>query len=273
MLSTRTERLFAALQGPVLSVASAVVHSRAPFAVELLLPARWRHVRADALPDSPPLSCVTCGGVVAITGVRRVEERLPPGGDVEGFAAAVRSVCSSSRLHLRAPTVVLAVNVAGTVVFSEPFAVFARRPGRQRKSRPAAAEEPAADSGACRTVMAMHPTGLTASLNAIPASMLPPRMLVVVEVVQPLSLADPPPDAWKMVPGLGSELKQRVPGFLMQKVTASREVVVFVRAYRTVEDVRKAADICHKYALNVITNALNMDMRGTAQLLAKHTNW
>eukprot|EP00727_Mastigamoeba_balamuthi_P003151 m51a1_g12833 hypothetical protein (139) ;mRNA; f:1921-2681 len=51
--------------------------------------------------------------------------------DLECYSATLRSRCTSSKRHLRSPTVVLAVDVGGALVCSEPFAVFARQPGRQ----------------------------------------------------------------------------------------------------------------------------------------------
>eukprot|EP00727_Mastigamoeba_balamuthi_P011059 m51a1_g6576 hypothetical protein (185) ;mRNA; f:197232-197862 len=149
-MSTRTERIFAAFQGPVLSVGTGVVHMYRSYTAELLLPRRWRlalklgtadvlaalrhaTVRADASPLSPPLQCDVCGDVLELGDVREFADELPD--DLESFRASLRSQCTSSMRHLRCSTLVLAVKLGNALVCSEQFAVFARKPGRQSKKR------------------------------------------------------------------------------------------------------------------------------------------
>eukprot|EP00727_Mastigamoeba_balamuthi_P013189 m51a1_g8493 hypothetical protein (343) ;mRNA; f:22712-27066 len=152
LMSTRTERIFAAFQGPVLSVGTAVVYMFRSYTAELLLPRRWRlalglcagdvmealqhaTVRVDASLSSPPLRCASCGDVVVLSMVRMCPDGLPE--YLESYCATMRSNCSSSRRHLRSSSVALAVEVGGVLVCSERFSVYARKPGRQQKRKTA----------------------------------------------------------------------------------------------------------------------------------------
>eukprot|EP00727_Mastigamoeba_balamuthi_P002949 m51a1_g12651 hypothetical protein (152) ;mRNA; f:32-747 len=67
--------------------------------------------------------------------------------DLEGYCATLRSNCTSSRRHLHAGALVLAVEVRDVLICSEQFSVFARRPGRQQK-RKKTASTPSALSAA-----------------------------------------------------------------------------------------------------------------------------
>eukprot|EP00727_Mastigamoeba_balamuthi_P001693 m51a1_g11520 hypothetical protein (291) ;mRNA; f:6215-7200 len=283
-MSTRTERVFAAFQGPVLSVGAPVVHMYRAYTAELLLPLRWRRarslgsrgvlealsratVRAEASVLSPPLRCASCGDVVALGRAQRTREGLPD--DLECYSATLRSKCTSSKRHLRSPTVVLAVDVGGVLVCSEPFAVFAREPGRQ-----------AARGGrelvcCCSGAQQLAPAGDDRVLVSgnVPPSLLPPRLVIVVEVLwpQPNRCLSLPPSAQSLVPGIAQALSV-VPGFLMQKCSQLKEMVVFVRAYRTAEEARSGSDICIKYAKNVIPNAINLDVSDCSLVLATFSN-
>eukprot|EP00727_Mastigamoeba_balamuthi_P004331 m51a1_g13897 hypothetical protein (342) ;mRNA; r:730005-731180 len=149
---TRTECIFAALQGPVLRVSSSVVHMYHTYTAELLLPRSWRQSAAlsasdvcaallrlrVASPDTPTeaLRCPLCGDVVSVRGPHSEPFGLPEG--LESFCVSLRSHCSSPRKHLHAPALVLAIDLApGLVACSTPFAAFAREPGRHRKRRAA----------------------------------------------------------------------------------------------------------------------------------------
>eukprot|EP00727_Mastigamoeba_balamuthi_P008574 m51a1_g4339 putative cytoplasmic dynein 2 heavy chain 1 isoform x1 (4695) ;mRNA; f:164362-180818 len=155
-MPTRTELVFAAFQGPVLSVDSPVVHMYRSYTAELLVPRRWRlalglstrdvfrsllhaSVRAEPSPASPPLRCAQCAGVVELSGTWRHPERLPD--DLESYCTALRSKCTSSRRHLKAATLVLTADVGGVTVCSDRFAVFAREPGSVR-AEPSPASPP-----------------------------------------------------------------------------------------------------------------------------------
>eukprot|EP00727_Mastigamoeba_balamuthi_P011704 m51a1_g7156 hypothetical protein (283) ;mRNA; f:345494-346455 len=281
-MSTRTERVFAAFQGPVLNVDVPVVHMYRAYTAELLLPLRWRrarslaaadvlaalsgaHVRAQASLLSPPLRCDTCGGVVAVGNVWSGSRGLPD--DLECYSATLRSRCTSSRKHLRAETVVLAIDLGGALVCSEPFAVFSRLPGRK-----AAKRDPESCSSA---VVACSPAVAETPVPVAPSFALPPRLVVVVGVLR----CDPALGDWPatraLIPGVAEELK-RVPTFVMHKcslIGGSGQLVVVVRAFLTVEDARRGDAIARDYARNKIPNVVNKDMSPWLQVLALRSNY
>eukprot|EP00727_Mastigamoeba_balamuthi_P002894 m51a1_g12601 hypothetical protein (274) ;mRNA; f:1123-2098 len=273
-MSTRTERIFAAFQGPVLSVGTAVVHMYRSYTAELLLPRRWRlalglgtedvvaalrhaTVRAEAAPSSPPLRCAACGDVVVLSGVRELSEGLH--GDLESYCATVRSHCTSSSRHLRCSTLVLAVELASTLVCSEQFAVFARRPGRQTRKRTYSSFSVSSPPSA--TVE--HPD---AAEDAEAQPLEPPPLWVR----RPGAVL--PPSAALLVPGIASELT-RVPGFLLQKSSATEDSLILVRAFTTAQGAARGCDICTKYARNVIPNAIGCDAGRVSVLVARVGNW
>eukprot|EP00727_Mastigamoeba_balamuthi_P010632 m51a1_g6191 hypothetical protein (382) ;mRNA; r:66750-70929 len=138
---TLDDLVFAAFQGPVLSLSSRVLHRHRSFAALLLLRSRWRTDRglspadvADALlgarccmPETlAPAECERCGGVLDVAEnvaeQWRLSRDLPC--DIELYAVAVRTRCTSSRTHVGCATLVLAVDLApGTVVVSDRFAI------------------------------------------------------------------------------------------------------------------------------------------------------
>eukprot|EP00727_Mastigamoeba_balamuthi_P008547 m51a1_g4314 hypothetical protein (504) ;mRNA; f:45474-48975 len=243
-MSTRTDRIFAALQGPVLGVSSPVVHMYKTYTAELLLPRRWRLARglsitdvfaalqlacarADASRSSPPLHCGRCGGVLAVGDAWADPTGLPD--DLESYCAEVRSVCTSSRRHLRTEALVMTVDIGGALVCSGWFAVFARRPGRYkqiRRARRAAAEAselslsssppPLPSSSPSALSMWSASSSAAASLQLSPSSPSPSPspeqaaavaltgspvtadlalscpLMLVVEVLRPISVEVPP---------------------------------------------------------------------------------
>eukprot|EP00727_Mastigamoeba_balamuthi_P010612 m51a1_g6173 hypothetical protein (201) ;mRNA; f:10544-11277 len=197
-MSTRTDRVFAAFQGPVLSVGSAVVHMYREYTLELLLPRHWRTARGLGAPDvvaainradarsavvpSPALQCPLCGGVLSVRGAHRTSDTGLPGG-LECYVAKLRSRCTSSRRHLQCERIVVAVVVGGAVACSEPFAVFAREPCRQSRTK---------------------------------------RLFVLVDVWKPSGDSeDLEQYTGVLVTGAAEVLRHEVPGFVMQKSTVS----------------------------------------------------
>eukprot|EP00727_Mastigamoeba_balamuthi_P011084 m51a1_g6599 hypothetical protein (243) ;mRNA; f:311234-312399 len=242
-MSTHTERVFAAFQGPVLSVDTAVVHMYRTYTAELLLPRRWRlahglgaadvlaalqhaTVRAGPSLSLPPLRCEVCGGVVALASPCVHQGMLPD--DLESYCATLRSLCTSSRKHLRCSTLVLAVELCGALVCSQQFAVFARRPGRQTKSRP-------------------------------------PN--------EPRLSAEIPPMSFMILPGVAETLIARVPGFVLQKSSVTCKLAVCIRAYTSVESAAMGRDVAIKYVRNVIPNVIQRDASTFGQPLAVIANW
>eukprot|EP00727_Mastigamoeba_balamuthi_P011552 m51a1_g7019 hypothetical protein (295) ;mRNA; f:39506-40522 len=294
-MSSRTDMVFAAFQGPVLSVGASVVYMYRAYTVELLLPRHWRLanglatddvlaalrcpvVRASASASYPALTCASCGDVVSVTEAWSPSERLP--GDLECYRALLRSSCTSSRRHLRCDAVVLGVTVGGVDVFSEPFAVFAREPGRQSKRRqrrprlpwPAQQHEVSSSVNVAISAAAAASASAALVLGAVPRAQ-DPRLFVLVEIWRPpRNLEDIPPCAAALIPGSAEVLRQ-VPGFVLQKSSVSHEMAVFVRAYRTAEDAALGADIGVKYIRNIIPNAVNRDVEGMSVLLARFSNW
>eukprot|EP00727_Mastigamoeba_balamuthi_P005221 m51a1_g14698 hypothetical protein (850) ;mRNA; f:116473-121526 len=233
-MSTRTERIFAAFQGPVLSLDSAVLHMYHSYTAELLLPRRWRlslgltpsavsrHltravVRADDTPASPPLRCKMCGDVVEVSDPFAHPGRLPD--DLESFCATVRTKCTSSRKHLGSATLVLTVDVGGVMVCSGRFAVFAREPGRCKKRQK---NELAVQQ------LTPQPQGSTPDPR--PDLCLRSQLMLVVQILQPLPspLTD---DAMVMVSESTGLLQERVPAFQGPVLSLDSAVLHMYRSY------------------------------------------
>eukprot|EP00727_Mastigamoeba_balamuthi_P008544 m51a1_g4311 hypothetical protein (287) ;mRNA; f:41129-42254 len=286
-MSTRTERIFAAFQGPVLSLDSPVVHMFKTYHMELLLPRRWRQtrslspadvfaalqsacVRAEASSLSPAVRCPQCGDVVEVADTWAFPGRLPD--DLESFCATVRSKCTSSRRHLRAAALVLTVDIGGVTVCSGPFSVFAREPGRYKKRQRRCGS---------RDQQALSPSGGDSSTVASPIAdprvdvSLSSQLMLVVQILEPqpcsMSL---PLSAFNMVDGIVRALGQ-LPGFLFQKscVMGTNKLLVFVRAYTTAEDAVKGDIICYEYAKNIIPNEVNRDIIDVVSMLALCRSW
>eukprot|EP00727_Mastigamoeba_balamuthi_P004458 m51a1_g1401 hypothetical protein (268) ;mRNA; f:495185-496062 len=150
---TLDDQVFAAFQGPVLSLDSRVLYRHHSFSALLLLRKHWREARnlsqadvatalADAQccwPDSlATAKCRECGFVLKIS--RNPEEQAMPS-DVELYAATVRTRCTSSRKHVGSAMLVLAAELSpGTVVVSRRFAIYARHAARHVGHKAADAE-------------------------------------------------------------------------------------------------------------------------------------
>eukprot|EP00727_Mastigamoeba_balamuthi_P008709 m51a1_g4460 hypothetical protein (267) ;mRNA; r:184633-185630 len=265
-MSTRTERVFAAFQGPVLSVGTsgaAVVHMYRAYTVELLLP-----VAGSASLLSPPLRCASCGDVVVLGSPRQSWEEIA---DLECYRATLRSKCTSSKRHLRSPAVVLAVDLGGVLVCSEPFAVFSREPGRQTPSgRASRSLCPAQPAAACPGT----PIGAGPPSFGTPSSFwaFMPRMVVSVEIMTLNLDAQPPPAARGLIPGVAQVLTQ-VPSFMLQKCCVTKAgLVIVVRAFGTAEDARWGSDLSLQYAQNIVRNCVDRDMSDTFQVLTRLFN-
>eukprot|EP00727_Mastigamoeba_balamuthi_P004372 m51a1_g13933 hypothetical protein (296) ;mRNA; r:861522-862682 len=290
---TRTECIFAALQGPVLRVSSSVVHMYHTYAAELLLPRSWRQSAAlsasdvcaallrlrVARPDAPAeaLRCPLCGDVVSVRDPHSEPFGLPEG--LESYCVSLRSRCSSPRRHLHAPSLVLALDIApGLVACSAPFAVFAREPG--------------SGIGACDNAGTLHAPDTSATEGAsagvsedccdcaVDAScgvtVDRPRLLatyVVVEVSKPRKPVRLPAMAIVIVDGMANVLRT-LPGFMLQKsCIIGAELAVFVRSYQTKEEAERGVVICREYCKNNIPNVLNLDIYDAGVLISRCCNW
>eukprot|EP00727_Mastigamoeba_balamuthi_P010618 m51a1_g6179 hypothetical protein (299) ;mRNA; f:30449-31514 len=298
MSSTRTEAIFAALQGPVLSLSSPVVCMYRSYTLELLLPRRWRLsrglsasalcsalagaqvVRADA-PAGPAVRCDVCGPVLSLADVRSNPSGVPD--DLESFCASVRARCSSSRRHLRVRELAVVVELApGVTAASSPFTVCARdrTRGRQQQqqkqqqtqspSLPPLAASSSSSSAATPAVGGAWDVGALAMAGPLQGGQ---GFYLVVEVMRPVMPLVVHPDCGQaMSQGLVS-LLQTVPGFLMQKTSCSMELYIVIRAFRTVEDAEQARQIAQKYSRNIIRNVVNMDVVGAVVKLATVRSW
>eukprot|EP00727_Mastigamoeba_balamuthi_P002871 m51a1_g12581 hypothetical protein (619) ;mRNA; f:1243-4005 len=270
---TRTEAIFAALQGPVLRLSSPVVCMYRSYTLELLLPRRWRLarglsasalcsaladaqvVRADTLAREP-VRCRLCGPVLSLADVHSNPAGVPD--ELESYCASVRALCSSSRRHLRVRELAVAVALGpGFAVESSSFVVRARDRGQQASNCSASPPPPVVDPAL------MQPAGQPWQCG----------FCVAVEVMRPvLPPVLPLGHGQEMTQGLATIL-QTLPGFLMQKTTMSGGFFITVRAYRTVDDAEQGSQMVADYSSNVIRNTLNRDTQGAVVRLAAIHNW
>eukprot|EP00727_Mastigamoeba_balamuthi_P004411 m51a1_g13969 putative ubiquitin carboxyl-terminal hydrolase isozyme l3 (678) ;mRNA; r:981810-987957 len=287
---TRDDLILAAFQGPVLGLSSAVVHQYRTFTAELLVRHAWLEARGLAPSDvaaaalgarvcrpgalsADPLECPKCGRVLDVRplgpGVSSVEWDKPVGeavpasgadwspraeaelpGGLESFRLALRTRCTSSRQHLKCPTLVLVVVLGpGLAVCSEPFAVYARHAARHLRSAPD-------DSDAEATGPAML-LDEAVSVAPVPTGALEPRspplgsvlflssypvMAVGVRIV---SVSISREDGLKIGRSLVPLLLERIPGglLLQKKSTLAGGVVIIVLGFRTREELEKGMNI------------------------------
>eukprot|EP00727_Mastigamoeba_balamuthi_P010620 m51a1_g6180 hypothetical protein (287) ;mRNA; f:32074-33020 len=275
---TRTEAIFAALQGPVLRLSSPVVCMYRSYTLELLLPRRWRLsrslsssaicsalagaqvVRADTLAREP-VRCSVCGPVLSLADVRSDPSGVPD--DLESYCVAVRALCSSSRRHLHARGLSVVVALDGSVcVSSAPFAICAR----DRRGGAETARRPQAPAG----IEVMQKVADAQRADLMPQGLGLAIVVVVMRpVLPPVLPLDCGPAMWQ---GMVNML-QTVPGFLLQKPIVSLDMVVVTRAYRTVEDAERGTVIAVKYSRNILRNPLNVDASGAVEVLATVKSW
>eukprot|EP00727_Mastigamoeba_balamuthi_P011893 m51a1_g7326 hypothetical protein (144) ;mRNA; r:159458-160016 len=122
--STRSDRVFAALQGPILGLSTGVLHRGGRFVLELLVPESWRSsrslspaaVRSALLRPSlchastllPVGSCPRCRRTLDVfPGIATATplQALPQG--LESYTATVVPRCSSPRRHMGCGPLVL----------------------------------------------------------------------------------------------------------------------------------------------------------------------
>eukprot|EP00727_Mastigamoeba_balamuthi_P010617 m51a1_g6178 hypothetical protein (288) ;mRNA; f:29112-30042 len=276
---TRTEAIFAALQGPVLSLSSTAICMYRSYTLELLLPRRWRLSRSlsssalcSALADAQvvradkfarePVRCDVCGPVLAISDVRSNPDTPD---DLESFCATVRTRCTSSRRHLHVRELAVVVALDEKVCVASPsFVIFAR----DRRAR-APAQSPRDEQPPCCDVVPEQPVA-----PPCPELLLQGQGLAIVvdimrPVLPPVLPLDCGPAMWQ---GMVNML-QTIPGFLLQKSSVSCDMIVVTRAYRTAEDAERGIAIASKYSQNILRNPLNVDTRGSVEVLAFIKNW
>eukprot|EP00727_Mastigamoeba_balamuthi_P004313 m51a1_g1388 hypothetical protein (320) ;mRNA; r:466438-467459 len=291
-MHTLDDLVFAAFQGPVLSLSSRVLYRHHSFTVLLLLRRHWREVRSlsqsqvtAALlsakccwPDSLAMAtCRECGTVLRLS--RNPEEeaslraQLPL--DVELYAATVRTGCTSSRKHVGSAMLVLASDLApGTVVVSQRFAIYARHAARHVGNKIADAEV----LSAADQVLLAH------------QEKLPPSELLGRSTISPLLLASPMgPDPRSLGPVGGisigvrisavklsqeeeqkltkasvSVLQEHVPGYLFHKscyvASAPVSVVIIIIGTTSYDGLLAVARYMDILEQNVIRNPFNRNL-------------
>eukprot|EP00727_Mastigamoeba_balamuthi_P011394 m51a1_g6878 hypothetical protein (315) ;mRNA; r:206923-208045 len=295
---TLDDLVFAAFQGPVLSLSSRVLHRHRSFAALLLLRSRWRSARAlsqadiaDALlgarccmPETlAPAECERCGGVLDVSEnaaeQRRLSRDLPC--DIELYAVTVRTRCTSSRAHVGTTMLVLAVDLApGTVVVSDRFAVYARPAGRHSASRPrsgsccsgATALVPAAPEFAAmsQSLSCVMEPALPLSFQKQPQGSSEGMVIAVCLSATSISEEEQRQVTWGLVP----LLRSNVPGFLMQKASMRESIVVYIVGFCSLGGLVLATHFGLLFFRNEIRNPLNRNLiaDGLVQPLLLITN-
>eukprot|EP00727_Mastigamoeba_balamuthi_P006227 m51a1_g2223 hypothetical protein (343) ;mRNA; f:229005-230242 len=253
-------------------------------------------------------ACPKCGRVVEVFPAPCLDagdEELPAG--LESYAVQLRARCTSSTRHLRCSMLVLAAELApGLVVQSHPFSVYARKAGRQAKKRSGAVTSPSAEPpvqqqqqqeaagdgvDAGQLVAALTPaelplmttTPLQTSYAAADFDTLFPspvtdmrflatKMRVVVRIN---AVKFCPEVGLLLMRGVVPVIRDRVPGFLLQKGSAYPGLLIVVWCYKTIEDAQKGMALQKQYATNKIKNPLdrNLVVDGLVVSLAEVTSW
>eukprot|EP00727_Mastigamoeba_balamuthi_P011591 m51a1_g7054 hypothetical protein (318) ;mRNA; r:160847-161886 len=290
VLHTLDDLVFAAFQGPVLSLSSRVLHRYRAFSALLLLRARWRSewrlsqddVTAALLKARCRLpstleaaECRRCGGVLEVSEntaeQQRLRRQLPK--DVELYAVTVRTRCTSSRKHVGSTMLVLAVELAaGVVVVSDSFAIYARHaarhvaaPDHQRSPAPRSPGSADSSPGA-----APEESSSGSGSDSGPPALLSPcaRALwgcsggggmavgVCVMAVRGFTAEDHQAIAAWLVP----VLRSRVPGYLVQKTSVQPTVIIMIVGARTADDLELVNALSQRFTKNAIPNPLGRDL-------------
>eukprot|EP00727_Mastigamoeba_balamuthi_P010633 m51a1_g6192 putative acetylxylan esterase (967) ;mRNA; r:73629-85071 len=289
---TLDDLVFAAFQGPVLSLSSRVLHRHRSFAALLLLRSRWRSDRAlsradvaDALlgarccmPETlAPAECQRCGGVLDVAENAaeqlRLSRDLPP--DIELYAVTLRTLCTSSRTHLGSSMLVLAVDLApGLTVLSERFAIYARHAGRHfvlpRSAHPCSPElvqrllplcegaPPDTAEPGLLAVGSVLPLLAPVAQVAEHIGLLGWAGMAVGVCISAVSISEEQQQrvVWALMP----VLRSNVPGFLLQKSSAHAAIGVIVAGFRTSGGLLLATHFGRQFFHNAIRNPLNRDL-------------
>eukprot|EP00727_Mastigamoeba_balamuthi_P010628 m51a1_g6188 hypothetical protein (317) ;mRNA; r:60321-61412 len=300
---TLDDLVFAAFQGPVLSLSSRVLHRHRSFAALLLLRSRWRSDRAlspadvaDALlgarccmPETlAPAECQRCGGVLDVTEnaalQRRLSRDLP--NDIELYAVTLRTRCTSSRAHVGSAMLVLAVDLApGTVVVSDLFAVYARQAARHLVARrisacsplalallPAAPQFTAMSSAPECYRCLFVPALPVACPSAEDPELLQGEGMVIAVCLMAVRVSEE--EQRQVTQGLVPLMRASVPGFLVQKASMRESVVVFIAGFCSLGSLVLAVHVGRQFFRNEIRNPLNRSLLadGLLQPLICFTN-
>eukprot|EP00727_Mastigamoeba_balamuthi_P004390 m51a1_g1395 hypothetical protein (318) ;mRNA; f:482633-484084 len=285
-LHTLDDLVFAAFQGPVLSLSSRVLHRYRAFTALLLLRTRWRTDRrlsqaevAAALLGARccrpgtlvAVECRACEGVLDVYESEEEQERLRrelPAG-IELYAVGVRTRCTSSRKHVGSAMLVLAAELLpGTVVVSERFAIYARHAARH-----------IAMSAATQMAVQVHspPPFADASPGVLSSTSSPDELLGSLLTGSPLwpdlralgpqgmaigvrvnVVRLPPEEQQQISSAIVPVIRSHVPGYLVHKTTrAGAGVVIIVFGATSYEGLMLADSVGTRFIRNEIRNPLN----------------
>eukprot|EP00727_Mastigamoeba_balamuthi_P004269 m51a1_g1384 hypothetical protein (289) ;mRNA; f:454859-455819 len=272
---TLDDLVFAAFQGPVLSLDARVLHRYRTFTALLLLRTRWRtdrhlspadvaaalvHARCRRPSTLEEVQCHTCGGVLDVS------ENIPEG--IELYSATVRTRCTSSRKHVGCTMLVLAAELApGLMVVSGRFAIYARNAGRHAAvahRSVASQEETPSGSPVVESALLKAPSPLSVEL--------PMGGLFISVYITAVSITQE--EQQQVSCGLVPVLRSNVPGFLMQKASMHPSVVVIVGAFCWPGALPLAGHFGKLFIQNDIRNPLNRNLvaEGLVQPLLAITN-
>eukprot|EP00727_Mastigamoeba_balamuthi_P004379 m51a1_g1394 hypothetical protein (304) ;mRNA; f:481368-482425 len=272
--STLDDLVFAAFQGPVLSLSSRVLHQFRTFTALLLLRTRWRTDRGLSRADvserllasrccAPPSletrRCDVCGAVLELAQSPEQEcqlQSLAPQ-DIEVYAVHVRTRCTSSRQHLGNAMLVLAADLApGIAVVSQQFSVYARRAGRHAPAAPEP-RTPASTSSEPLALTAPAPSPLGDSWRH-PASPMSPGMALSVRICV---VTYTPEEQQAIALSLVPLLRQRVPGFVLLKTGLQSGLAVIVMGCSSAGSLEDARHRTFLFISNAdVRNPLNRNL-------------
>eukprot|EP00727_Mastigamoeba_balamuthi_P004213 m51a1_g1379 hypothetical protein (315) ;mRNA; f:446930-447940 len=298
---TLDDLVFAAFQGPVLSLSSRVLHRHKVFSALLLLRTHWRADRhlsqADVstallrarccVPDTlAAVHCSSCGDVLSVSRNPEEQERLRgliPSG-IELYAVTVRTRCTSSRKHVGSAMLVLAAQlVPGVPIVSDRFAIYARHAARHMFSVdeadtqqlvPAQGHSPGSSPGSqLEECFVLGPHAALSPMGAQLSRPLGPQGGVVGVVVNAVTgLTEE--ECQLVATGVVPVLRANVPGYLVHKTSIHASVVIVVLVLASHSDVALVDYYAQRYLSNQTRNPLNRNLivDGLVEQLLLRTN-
>eukprot|EP00727_Mastigamoeba_balamuthi_P004202 m51a1_g1378 hypothetical protein (309) ;mRNA; f:445535-446589 len=284
---TLDDLVFAAFQGPVLSLSARVLFrhrrrlSKAEVGNALL------HARCCAPDTLATVHCRTCGGVLDVLKNCEEAESLRRGlpQEIELYAVVLRTLCTSSRKHVGSAMLALAVDLAGVAVVSDRFAIYARHAARhmprdggseekentERRLVPVESHSrrvtsPSSCLEECFVIgtVANSPP-LVPGRDLAPLGPLGPQGMVVgvcINAVPGLTEEE----NQLMISGAVPLLRANVPGYLVHKTSVHASVVITVLGALSPDDLLKAQCIAERFIQNGIRNPLNRNLIGDGLL-------
>eukprot|EP00727_Mastigamoeba_balamuthi_P002684 m51a1_g12412 hypothetical protein (1070) ;mRNA; r:723078-727396 len=302
---------------PILTLSDTRLFKYRTYILELSVSLAWREherlspmaiVRAVtgakvcALGSQDPLSCPRCGKVVLIHSSKAPPSRAHMR-DYEHYVFTLRTHCTSSRDHLKTPSLVLYIDQLPTNVplFSKPFSIFARVKNAKRERtviqlrRPAGvttekplpavpdtesgSDEGSLSSGSNTSPIVTAISGPAGAVALVPSppvietqvlSTMPRMLLHTVKIdligVQGFNFLL---DGWEIL--IKRELAQGYVGMVRTSVT--EDVAFVVETFVTVFDAVRGYRMCGEYTANALTNVYNRDLTTLIHHLSLGTSW